>query len=205
MAETRTTPPAGIPPLAVAPDRVLELASTWQGEPVPYGERVSVLLRASDGGLTIEVAAPFHGDPPPPGPPGPCEGLWEHEVVEVFLAGWAPASRPIPYTEVELSPHGHYLVLRLEGARRVIERGLPLAFRAHRQGGRWVGEALLPLALLPPAPLRVNAFAIHGRGAGRRFLAWEPVPGSQPDFHRPDRFSLLNLPLPAAAPRNTPS
>jgi hypothetical protein len=37
-----------------------------------------------------------------------------------------------------------------------------------------------------PDALRANAFAIHGCGAERRFLACAPVCGAQPDFHRCD-------------------
>lgn len=39
--------------------------------------------------LEVLVEAPFFDDPPPPtGSRGrPCDGLWDHEVVELFLLG----------------------------------------------------------------------------------------------------------------------
>jgi hypothetical protein len=46
---------------------------------------------------------------------------------------------------------------------------------------------------LPP-PHRLNAFAMHGLGLRRRYLAMEPVPGEAPDFHRLEHFLPWILP-----------
>jgi hypothetical protein len=46
---------------------------------------------------------------------------------------------------------------------------------------------------LPPGLGRVNAYAIHGQGANRRYLAAYSVGGTAPDFHRLDRFVPLTL------------
>lgn len=170
----------------------LRVASTWDGRPAAPGEVVSVRLDANGAGLTLQVDAPFHGDPPPPGPPGPTPGLWEYEVVEVFIAGGPEGT---DYLEIELSPHGHHLVLRLNGVRNPVEEELPLDYTAHldRHARRWRGEARVPAAWLPPPPHRINAFAIHGEGSGRRYLAWHALPGDEPDFHQPRRFPTLDL------------
>ena len=168
---------------------ILEIGSTWDGVPVGSGERVVITLSADPDSLRIAVEAPLHGDPPPPGPPGPCWALWEHEVVELFIVG-----ADDHYTEVELSPHGHHLLLRLKGTRQITERMLPLHFHAHISGLRWSGVAALPWRLIPPAPRRINAFAIHGVGEQRRYLAATPVPGPAPDFHRLECFPVLPLP-----------
>jgi hypothetical protein len=166
----------------------LVVGSTWDGRSIAAEELVRVRLSLTAGDLRIVVSAPFHGDPPPPGVPGPTDRLWEHEVVELFVAG-----EDDRYTEVELSPWGHHLVLRLHGVRRVVGVELPLAFRARRCGARWVGVARLDRELLPDPPWRANAYAIHGNGATRRYLAATPMPGERPDFHQPDRFPLLPL------------
>ncbi|HVS02548.1 MAG TPA: hypothetical protein VMT16_07245, partial [Thermoanaerobaculia bacterium] len=168
----------------------LRIAATWDGRPVAASEVVTLTLKPLRRGLRLRVEAPFHGDPPPAGPPGATDRLWEREVVELFLVG---AGEPVPYTEVELGPHGHHLVLRLAGVRQVVASRLPLRYRAAIAGGRWAGEALLPRDLLPPPPHRVNAFAIHGSGEARRFLAMAPVPGPRPDFHQLARFPVLDL------------
>jgi hypothetical protein len=177
----------------------LLIAQTWDGAPLPPGEHATVHLAAAPEAeyLRLLVDAPFHGDPPPPPPPGPTPRLWEHEVVELFVAG-PGADADVPYLEIELSPHGHHLVLRLAGLRRVVESGLPLDFRAavdaEAAAPRWHGEALIPRAWLPPPPHRANAYRVHGGGVRRCHLAAAPVPGAAVDFHRPERFVAVTLP-----------
>ncbi|MFH2007090.1 MAG: hypothetical protein ABI333_10935 [bacterium] len=182
------------------PETRLVIASTWDGVALPQSERVILGLGSDGARLRITVDAPFHADPRPPHPAGPTPTLWEHEVVELFVLGTPPPGAPPPYTEVELGPHGHHLVLRLGGVRQLVDELLPLDFRAEVDAAgpspRWRGVALLEPTFLPPPPHRVNAYAIHGTGDGRRFLALHPVPGAQPDFHRLDRFERLRLPVP---------
>jgi len=180
----------GLGELPASADLVVD--RTWDGAPLAAEERATVRFELAGGAVVVRVDAPFHGDPAPPGPPGPTPRLWEHEVVELFVAGPGDDAS-VPYLELELSPHGHHLALRLEGVRRVVEEGLPVDVRTEIRGGRWRGEARLPLAWLPPAPRRAAAFAAHGAGPGRRHLASVPVPGPRPDFHRPDRFPPLRL------------
>ena len=114
--------------------------------------------------------------------------LWEHEVVELFVLG--PGET---YTEIEVGPHGHHLVLQLAGRRQVLARELPLELTIKHTQRRWTAVAELPLVLLPPTPWRGNVYAIHGLGAKRRFLAGWPVPGPHPDFHRLEHFRPLPL------------
>ena len=177
----------------------LVIASTWDGVALPGSEHVVVELSAQDSRLRIAVRAPYHGDPPPPHPAGPTPALWEHEVVELFVLGTSRAGAPLPYTELELGPHGHHLVLRLAGERKLVDDRLPLDYGTEMDADatvpHWRGVALLEPAYLPPPPHRVNAYAIHGVGEQRRFLALYPVPGAQPDFHQLDRFQPLRLPV----------
>lgn len=169
---------------------VVRVDRTWSGERLAPRHHAELRLTVAGGDLLLTVDAPFHGDPPPPGPPGPTPALWEHEVVELFVVGDGER-----YTEIELSPHGHHLVLRLAGVRREVENGLPLDFRAFLDGRRWRGEATVPRAWLPPPPHRANAYRVHALGAGRRHLAATPVPGAAPDFHRPALFPQVTLPF----------
>lgn len=168
---------------------LFEVGFTWDGIPVGPDESVQMGIRRTSKTLEIDLDAPYHGDPPPPGEPGPTEGLWEYEVVELFVAGLAPAGKPIPYLEIELSPHGHHLVLDLMGVRNVIRSEIPLDFKAQIRGSRWIGTASIPLHRLPSRPARFNGYAIHGQGEARRYLAMAPVPGPKPDFHQPQWFS----------------
>jgi hypothetical protein len=118
-------------------------------------------------------------------------GLWNHEVVELFIAGAGAA-----YLEVELGPWGHHLVLQLAGVRQPIAQALPMSVSTRRCGDQhWTGEARIPRAWLPAGPHRVNAYWISGVGERRVYGCHEPLPGSHPDFHQPDRFVPVELPL----------
>ena len=166
----------------------LRISQTWNGEPCLPEEEVQIKLTASSTQLSVLVRAPYHGDPPPPTSPGPTDFLWDHEVVELFILG----SRE-RYTEIELSPHGHYLVLQLAGRRNAVRRCLPIEYQARIQGVRWEGRASIPLTLLPERPTHINATAIHGQGSQRRYLSWTALPGPHPDFHRLEAFAPLEL------------
>lgn len=161
-----------------------EVAHTWDGKPLP-APAASLTLHSD---LRLEVEAPFHGAPPPPGPAGAFWTLWEHEVVELFLLG-----DDARYLEVELSPHGHHLVLVLHGQRKVVTHSLPLAYTATVRGDRWRGEAQLDPAWRPRGPLWANAYAIWGPRGARQHAAWSPVPGPKPDFHRLSCFRPIVL------------
>ncbi len=172
----------------------LRVAQTWDGKPIPENEQVVFTLSAAGPMLRVHVDAPFHDDPPPRGVPGPTDGLWDYEVAELFIAGTDASADATPYTELELSPHGHYLLLCLRGIRRVVAKLQPITYSACIEGRRWRGVTLLPVRLLPPPPHRANAYAIHGSGRYRRYLAMTPAPGHAADFHRLDVFEDLELP-----------
>lgn len=162
--------------------RSLTIASRWDGPPAPLAEHVTITLEHLADELVTRVDAPFHADPAPAAPAGSLDELWRYEVVELMLLGERDR-----YLEIELSPHGQYLVLLLEGYRNVTLRGLPMHYAAQIEGDRWRGEARVPLSWIPSGCQRLNAYAMHGEGAARRHLAWRPrvasPTGAQPDFH----------------------
>jgi hypothetical protein len=168
---------------------IVEVGFTWDGTPVGPDERVFLTLQPERDVLAVEIEAPLHGDPIPDHEPGPTPGLWDYEVVELFVAGLAPRGKPTPYLEIELGPHGHHLVLDLMGVRNPIRTELPIEYVVRRHGSRWHGSARIPWRMLPARPARFNAYAIHGVGDARRYLAMTPVPGKGPDFHRLQHFS----------------
>jgi hypothetical protein len=168
------------------------ITRAWDGGPARPDEVALLTLHRVDDGLALHVNAPMHGDPPPDAPVGPTWALWEHEVVELFIAG-PGEDDGVHYLELELGPHGHHLALLLAGRRHIVGRELPLSVTTRQVGGRWIAEATIPQSLLPTGPLRVNATAIHGQGADRRYLSLTPLPGGAPDFHQPQRFVDLRV------------
>lgn len=164
----------------------LEIAGTWNGGPLASGEHARVDVELGDV-IEVRVEASFHDDPPPDGPAGRLDGLWEYEVVELFLLGAGDA-----YLEIELGPHGHWLGLGLEGRRRIVRDEIPIDFQSEQRGDRWRGEARIEACFLPRSIRGVNAYALHGVGAERRYLAAHPVPGPAPDFHRLEHFAALD-------------
>jgi len=172
-----------------------EVASTWNGGALPKDEVTKVSVSASG----IVVDARFYDDVRPEGI-GRHARLWEHEVVEVFLAEGVEATSR--YVELELGPHGHWLVLGFEGYRQAmtLPERVVVDYRASIDSvaqKRWRGELVLEHEWwkgVLAATRRANAFAIHdGASSGiarRRFCAAFPAPrdAERPDFHRVDWF-----------------
>ncbi len=174
----------------------ISITQRWDGAAAAPEERVSLELELTPAHLRVDCWAPLHGDPPPLGSPGPTPGLWNHEVVELFLFGARGSGEPgaeVWYLELEFGPHGHYLALQFTGRRARAERGpIALEYRAALEGSRWRGRALVARALLPAGLARYNAHAIHGLGPRRRYLSAVPAPGTAaPDFHQPERSASL--------------
>jgi hypothetical protein len=168
------------------------LDHTWDGQPIPAARVVRVFIEADrlTSGLRIAVDSPFIGDRPPRGEPGPTWELWKSEVVEVFILG-----QDGEYLEIEMNPYGHWLAMRLKGARNIVDKDIPVRFRTAVIGGmNWTGRLTLGRDQLPPGPHRVNVAAIGGRGRHRKWLSWKPMPGDAPDFHQLEHFAEVTLP-----------
>lgn len=161
----------------------LRIDRLWNGEPALPAERGEVVFSLDPAGLSVEITARFHGDKPPASTPGRTDTLWEYEVIELFLANEAGH-----YLELEFSPHGHYLALQFSGIRQLHRQDIPVSFQASIIGEAWHGAARLEASFLPAQLNRANAYAMHGQGQCRRFLAAFAVPGPRPDFHQPQFF-----------------
>jgi len=166
----------------------LTIDTTWDGTPVPDGPQVQ--LRREGRHLRVDITAQRYGADPVEGPPGRRWRLWEHEVVEVFIAG-PGADTDTEYIELELAPTGHWLALRLRGTRNIVDDDLSVEAWATCHDDRWAGSLRLPLDTLPPGPLRVLATAAHGPAGSRRYLSHVPLPAPAPDFHQLHRFTPL--------------
>ncbi|MBI4438260.1 hypothetical protein HY631_04915 [Candidatus Uhrbacteria bacterium] len=110
------------------------------------------------------------------------DGLWNFDVVELFLVG--PGHQ---YLELELGAGGHFLVLSFDSIRRranSYEAFHPVVRFEKTAEKQWTSEMTIPWSMVPENLRALNAFAIM---AGQ-FLAYEAVPGTEPDFHQPDFF-----------------
>ncbi|XP_063075678.1 UPF0462 protein C4orf33 homolog isoform X2 [Engraulis encrasicolus] len=180
---------------AISAEMEYSIYHTWDSLPVNH-DPVKIRFSPGEGGLRMQVEAPFFNDPTaPPGPPGPFPGLWDFEVVESFFLN----SLNEKYLEVEVCPHGQHLILLLSGKHNAFAQQLPLEFNATISGDKWTGEALLPWRYFPPGVDKMNSYAIHGSGASRVYEALYPVPredlvpGQGPDFHRLEYFQPFTL------------
>lgn len=171
----------------------ITIAHTWNGQPAAHDEQVVLHASVAHDMLVLRIDATWHGDPLPAAPVGRCDGLWEYEVVELFLLGTGER-----YLELELGPGGHHLALELEGRRKRRRAYVPVHVHCLRQAGRWQSEARVAVRELPPGVHAWNAYAIAGTGADRRYLAMRPMPGERPDFHQLEHFAPLPEALRAA-------
>ncbi|MCW7754015.1 hypothetical protein OOT00_08450 [Desulfobotulus sp. H1] len=174
----------------------LDILNDWQGRNIPEKERGQIQFSIDSHGLSIWTDAPYFADPAPATPPGSTDRLWEYEVVELFFV-----SDNGRYMEIEMGPHGHYLVLLLKGIRCLEKAHIPMEFQSVVKDKRWQGKARILLRYLPLPLMGANAFAIHGPAEQRRYLCAFPTGGDQPDFHQPAFFPpLSSLVLPPPGP-----
>ena len=171
------------------PIQAIRIESHWNGTAIHARHWITVHLLDKGETIEVQIRAPHYGSPPPPNHPiGPTDRLWEHEVVEVFIFGANGQ-----YTEIELAPSGHYLVLQLNGIRNPVRSKLPISYVTTIHATRWEGSAHIPKNLLPAGPHRINATAIHGEGDDRIHLSWMPLPGDAPDFHQPSQSQPVQI------------
>lgn len=129
--------------------------------------------------------------------------LWQEDVFEVFLA---PADPPRLYYEFEVNPLGTLFDARVSSPvlARSTMRAEPawdcagFEARVTRGSGRWSASLRIPLAQLcagePPRLWRANFYRID-RGEVDEYSAWAPTWADPPDFHVPERFGVLKLPV----------
>ncbi|KAI9563048.1 hypothetical protein GHT06_010505 [Daphnia sinensis] len=173
----------------------VSIETTWDNQPIVHQPAIIELKSLHDNDIQMDVEGTFFNDPPNPGgvPGEPFMGLWDFEVIELFLA-----NDENQYVEIELGPWGQHIVLLLNGVHKTIRHSLPLRYKViqRTESGRWQGQAIIPASYLPPNVTKMNAYAIHGSGVKRTYEALYPVPQGQfenPDFHRLDFFRPVNV------------
>ncbi|MBV8811603.1 MAG: carbohydrate-binding family 9-like protein [Acidobacteriaceae bacterium] len=138
----------------------------------------------------------------PPNNREPHVGLWDRDVVEMFLGyDWTNIRH---YREFEIAPTGDWIDLAIDLDQKSYDHSwrsgwhtLARIDEAHRV---WYAAAQIPLASVSPEPVhdgtqwRMNLYRIDGLGADpqRHFLCWQPtcVRNRDPN-HVPEHFGRL--------------
>ncbi|XP_029203950.2 uncharacterized protein LOC114968006 [Acropora millepora] len=170
------------------------ITTDWKGAPIDHAPIEFQISALDSSYVRIHVTGPFFDNPgPPPCKAGSaCSGLWDYEVAEVFFLG-----KKEKYLEIELSPHGQHLLLLLSGVRKKFMDKVPIEYTATIDRARktWTGTAKIPIDYFPPDVSKINAYAIHGSGANRRYESLYPASSevSNPDFHRLEFFEPFDF------------
>lgn len=169
----------------------LHVRQLWNGNVCP-DERVwaDVTLASQSDGLAVHAEAPVLHDQliPQDTPMGTrVEGLWNFDVVELFLVG--PGHR---YFELELGAGGHFLALSFDCIRHRSDDHLswiPLIQYHKTPEKTWVAHLVIPWSMIPENVRALNVFVY----AAGQYLAMSQLPGSSPDFHQPDHFPSARI------------
>jgi hypothetical protein len=129
-------------------------------------------------------------------------GLWDRDVVEVFLGDdWENIRR---YREFEVAPTGDWIDLAIDLDRRGADRewrsGWNTAARIDEKARIWYAACRIPLRSVSEKPVkagtrwRANLYRIDGEGpdSQRRFMCWQQTCaiGRDPN-HVPENFGTL--------------
>jgi alpha-galactosidase len=129
-------------------------------------------------------------------------GLWEKDVVEVFLR---PESCD-DYFELEVSPLGQWLDVHVRKPRVDVDfrwnSGLRVDAKIDKAGGVWSAVLAVPFAPMMGCfgdrtcpqigdAWRLNLYRMAGEEPEREYLAWCPTFTAVPDFHVPSAFGNI--------------
>lgn len=170
----------------------------WSGETAPRGRHFVARMLWSDEHLYVRFDAD-QAEPlvlsEEPNLVSKTLGLWDRDVVEIFIA--PDKSEPRKYFEFEAAPNGEWVDLAID-----LTTGTRLTDTEFRSGmetdsrieqGSIVTAIKIPWESLGgrPEPNDVwlgNLLRCVGRDPDRGYLAWSPTLTEAPNFHVPERF-----------------
>ena len=138
----------------------------------------------------------------PPNHEGQRVGLWDRDVVEMFLGDdWTNIRH---YREFEIAPTGDWIDLAIDLDHKSYDHtwrsGWQTMARIDEQHKIWYAAARIPLSAVSSKPVqpgtkwRMNLYRIEGLGPDprRHFLCWQPtcVQNRDPN-HVPEHFGTL--------------
>lgn len=196
-------------PLAADPDLpawrdapAVVTSSGRYGEAVP-GARTEIRSRWTDRHLYFLFISQYESMHlrPQPSPDRETWGLWDFDVVEVFVGhDFEHIDR---YKEFEVSPQNDWIDLDVDRNRPGMtvdwkwNSGMKSATRIDEARRTWYCLLRIPWTAIdprPPAPgneLRLNLYRIEGAEPNRKFICWRPV--HSPSYHTPAAFGKLRL------------
>jgi len=140
-------------------------------------------------------AIPWHTDPVFTQDWGKNWGLWNKDVMEVFLQlRQNPNDLKAPYLEIQVSPLNQPFALIIVEPRKTFHAPKILNFhsRVSLEDKNWTGRIELTLPNeLKGSLLYGGCYSCLSEGP-REFYALEPNPEANPDFHRPELFIPLD-------------
>lgn len=180
---------------------LMGLTKDWHGAPLQVAAGFSLVIDARRLWFVAHhrKAADLH----PKARPGMfLDGLWQHDVAELFLAD--PLSGR--YFEFNLTPNGAWWCCEFTAPRvraEEIDIVMPevATFSDMAADGAWVAAMAIPLDLLRARldfgpQTRVNVTFILD-SPGRKFVSAADLGAGDPDFHRPGKFPQVTFaPLP---------
>lgn len=128
-------------------------------------------------------------------------GLWDYDVVEVFI-GYEDKHIE-RFKEFEVSPRGEWIDLDVDHGRPrgavdwLWDSNFRFKTRIDQARKLWFCEMQIPWNSIDSRPvragneLRLNLYRIEGAPPARRYLAWSPVMSES--FHTPAQFGRLRL------------
>jgi hypothetical protein len=186
---------SGIPELFASPP--LKLVTDWHKHPAPYETTIYFALSPE----YLLYGAEIKKDAETVEPRDEAffvEGLWEADVIELFLADDHSAA----YQEFNLSPDGRWWSCRFSSYRKRDPRGFRMPQNVRREylllpgcfkAGIQIPRTELSVDCSFGARSRAHLCAIAGRQP-RVYYSTAPLESEKPDFHDPRCFQAIHFP-----------
>jgi len=171
---------------------VMGISSDWHG--VALRPPLCFTLAADPSNLWFVATRQAPATCSPGTEPGSfAEGLWEHDVAELFLANPTTGA----YLEFNLAPNGAWWAAKFSAPRirAKAQPDFPSIVTSHWEDisyDTWCAAICIPLTLLEKeigfgAETTANATAILNSPL-QTFHSAHKLPGTEPDFHQPASF-----------------
>ena len=145
---------------------------------------------------TFEVTAPYQTTNPALSKSASQWGLWEWDVVEIFIAPHLANEKPAKYFEFNVSPLGQFFELEIFRPRVDFNKNFRSGFipKVSVVENKWTATlaiALTAIGFKKGMTVSGNAFACLGKESERTYWSLFTPLQEQPDFHILEHFKPL--------------